>query len=60
MSNIDIIRAASGFAGRMAAATRRRRTMRSLENLPSHLLRDIGFVRDWRGTVKELRPDPKW
>jgi Domain of unknown function (DUF1127) len=50
------IRAAAGnFAGRFAAAQRRRRTLRTLESLPPSILKDIGFAVDEAGYDVDMR-----
>ena len=56
----NIVRVASGLVGRVAAAGRSRRQKRGLENLSSHLLRDIGYTRDWRGGITALPFEAKW
>lgn len=56
----NIVRVASELVGRVAAANRSRRTKRGLENLSGHMLRDIGYTRDWHGGIKELPLESKW
>ena len=43
--------AMSGLAIRSTAAFERRRTLRRLSRLSDRRLRDIGFERDWDGSV---------
>ena len=56
----NIVRVASELAGRVAAANRARHMKRGLGNLSSHMLRDIGFTRDWRGGISQLPNESKW
>lgn len=56
----NIVRVASDLVGRVAAANRSRRQKRGLQNLSSHLLRDIGYTRDWHGGITALPHEPKW
>jgi uncharacterized protein YjiS (DUF1127 family) len=56
----NIVRVASELAGRVAAANRSRRMKRGLANLSSHMLRDIGFTRDWHGGISRLPHESKW
>jgi hypothetical protein len=48
MSKISIPGIATTAFGRIAAARRRRQTIKVLESLPDHLRRDIGWTPDHR------------
>jgi hypothetical protein len=43
--------AATTFAARLGAGIRHRWTMRTLDRFSDRRLRDLGFERDWDGTV---------
>jgi hypothetical protein len=45
---VDVL---AGMTGRIRAAGKRRRTDQLIARFSPHLLRDIGFVRDWDGSV---------
>jgi hypothetical protein len=53
-----VITAVTGMAGRMLASSSRRRTERRINRFSTHLLRDIGFDRDWDGSV--YRPTDRY
>ena len=46
-----VVNTLTGVAGRIIALSNRRRTERLTARYSNHLLEDIGFVRDWDGTV---------
>jgi hypothetical protein len=45
---IDVL---TGMAGRILASNSRRRTKRLIARFSTHRLEDIGFERDWDGSV---------
>ena len=44
-----------GFAMHITAAIEQRFTQRRLTRLSKHMLRDLGFERDWEGAIHPLR-----
>ncbi|MEZ5777725.1 MAG: hypothetical protein R3E44_05120 [Paracoccaceae bacterium] len=44
---------------RMAAAFERRLMMRRIARFSDHRLQDIGFERDWDGSINPVTPDPR-
>ena len=52
-----VVDALTGMAGRIFAASRQRRTERLTARFSTHLLRDIGFDRDWDGSI--YRPEDR-
>lgn len=45
---VDVL---TGMAGRILASSGRGRTERRLARFSPHLLKDVGFERDWDGSV---------
>lgn len=43
----------------LAALFRRRRTLQEFADYPGHLLADMGFARDWDGSIVRIVNDPK-
>ncbi len=52
--NKPLVNALTGVAGRVVAAHRHRRTRRLIERLSNHQLDDIGFRREWDGSVDRV------
>ena len=49
-----LIDALTGVAGRVVAAHKHRRTQRMIERFSNRRLEDIGFRRDWDGSIDRL------
>ena len=49
-------RAANGRATRLLAGLQRRWNMRRIERFSDHRLQDVGFERDWDGSIRPRQP----